>query len=513
MNRRDFLKVCGATGAALAAGGCASSPPLRFDGALRSTLGNLPYHGLVESLPDEQDYWARIEGHIPEGLRGSLYRNGPGLFERGGARKRTLLDGDGMIQHFRFHEGRVRYRTRFVRTGKFRDETAAGSFIHPSWSTQAPGGWWANFLVTGKIKSQAGITVYQVNGRLYAFDESSYPYELDPATLETLGETSLGLPREQTIYAAHSRIDPANGQWLHFGVRYGTPPQLHISIFGRDGRPLHHRAIPLPRFVYIHDWFVSTTHLVVSLHPVEIDFWPALLGVRSIFDSLRWRPEKGNLLLVIPRDPGDEPFRVEAPACFMWHAVNAFDNGGELCADFIGYDCPDHFVGKDPAIVAVMQGRRGEHAHPGLLRRYRIDLRRRRAVDEVIAEGSFEWPRMDGRLNCRPHHHTWLAEARRGDFFWTMVSRFDSRSGAGERFDFGERVYCSEPVLVPRPGGRLEDGWVLSECYDGETGKSFLAVLDGQRLSDGPLARVHLRHHVPFSYHGWWTPEETGAAS
>jgi all-trans-8'-apo-beta-carotenal 15,15'-oxygenase len=45
---------------------------------------------------------------------------------------------------------------------------------------------------------------------------------------------------------------------------------------------------------------------------------------------------------------------------------------------------------------------------------------------------------------------------------------------------------------------------VLTEVYDSRTRRSLLAVLDSERLADGPLARVMLRHHVPFSYHGWW---------
>ena len=498
--------MSGAAGGLLA-GGCASSPPLRFDAGMAANLGKFSFHGLAESLPEERDYAARIEGHLPAGLRGSLYRNGPGLFERNGVRKRSLLDGDGMIQHFRFHDRGVHYRSRFVRTEKYRTEAAAGRFIYPSWSTQAPGGWQANFWITEGIKSQAGISVYIFNKRLYAFDESSYPYELDPLTLETIGETTLGIPREETIYSAHSKIDPANGEWLHFGVRYGAKPQLHISVFAKDGRPAWRRTISLPRFVYIHDWFVSSTCLVVCLHPVEIDFWPALLGFRSLSESLRWSPEKGNLLLVIPRNPTGTYFQAEVPACFMWHSVNAFDDGATLSADFVGYDNPDHFVGRAPMISAIMQGREGEHTSVGLLRRYSIDLRKKGVTVEVIAQGSYEWPRIDGRLFCRPHGRAWLCEARRGEFFWTGLACYDTAKGKIERYDFGERIYCGEPVFVPRPGAGHEEGWVLSECYDGVRGKSFLAVLEAGRLADGPLAMVHLSHHVPFSYHGWWQGE------
>lgn len=504
MNRRDFLKTAALSATGLATGGCATSPPLRLDASLVANLGRLPYHGLAESLPVEQDYTARVVGKLPDGLRGSLYRNGPGLFERGGLRKRTILDGDGLIQHFRFHESGVHYRSRFVKTDKYKAESTAGHFIYPSWSTQAPGGWPANFWVTEGLKSQAGITVYLVNGRLYAFDESSYPYALDPATLETIGETSLGVPREDTIYSAHSKIDPQTGEWLHFGVKYGATPMLHITVFQRDGRLNYHRTLALPSFVYIHDWFVSSRYMIISLHPVEIDFWPALFGFRSISDSLRWRPEKGNIILVIPRDTAQAHFQLEAPACFMWHSINAHDDGARIIADFIGYDNPDHFVGPDPVISAVMQGREGNHRYPGILRRYHIDISQKRLTVEILSAGSFEWPRIDARRLCHSYNHAWMAEARPGNFFWTGLARFNARTGVIDRFDFGEAIFTSEPLFVSRPGSPPSAGWVLSECYDGRTGRSFLAVLDAERIQDGPLACIHLEHHVPFSYHGWW---------
>ncbi len=52
--------------------------------------------GYAESLPQEKDYLPAIEGKIPQGLEGTLYRNGAGLFDRAGYRKKCLLDGDGL---------------------------------------------------------------------------------------------------------------------------------------------------------------------------------------------------------------------------------------------------------------------------------------------------------------------------------------------------------------------------------------------------------------------------------
>lgn len=510
IRRREFLHITGGALLSLTMPGCAASPPLRKDAVPDFGGASRPWLGLATSLPEEHNYEATLEGRLPEALSGTLYRNGPGLFDRGGLRKRTLLDGDGMAQSFNFHEQVVQYRNRFVRTQKFVEEAAADSFIYPTWSTQAPGGFWANLWPTERLLSQAGISVYIWNGKLYAFDELSLPYELDPITLETVGQSRLGLADGFTIYSAHPKQDPLHNEWLHFGVRYGPQSVLHFNIFSADGSLKQHREIPMPRAVYLHDWFVSERHLIVSLHPVEIEFWGVLLGRRSIADSLRWRPEQGNLLLVLPRDGSGEPVFISTEARFMWHSVNAYEVGGEIIADFIGYSNPDHFVGPDPVISAVMAGRTGQFAYPGELRRYRIDPANKSAREELLDKGSYEWPRINEQHRCGRYRFAYLCRTRPGEFFWSYVVRVDLESGRTTTCDFGEGYYCSEPVFVPVPGFQYtpeatrEPGWVLSLVYNSHTRKSFLAVLDAEHLANGPLARVHLSHHVPFSYHGWW---------
>lgn len=512
IRRREFLHLAGGALLSLAMPGCAASPPLRKDVLPDFGGPDRPWLGLATSLREEHVYEAVLEGRLPDTLRGTLYRNGPGLFDRGGLRKRTLLDGDGMVQAFRFHRQGVQYRNRFVRTRKFVEESAAGAFIYPTWSTQAPGGLLANFWSGGRLLSQAGVSVYIWRGRLYAFDESNLPFELDPITLETVGQSRLGLADGFTIYSAHPKLDPQSSEWLHFGLRYGPNPAIHFTVFSADGGLKLHRAIPMPRYVYLHDWFVSERHLVVSLQPVEIKFWGFLLGLRSIADSLRWQPEKGNLLMVLPRDGSGEPIFIPTEARYMWHSVNAFEVSGEIAADFVGYDNPDHFVGPDPVISAVMAGRTGNFAFPGELRRYRIDPAKRTAREERLDKGSYEWPRINEQHRCSRYRFAYLCRTRPGEFFWSYLVRVDMESGRTTSCDFGEGNYCSEPVFVPKPGFHYaphaseEPGWVSSLVYDSHTRKSFLAILDAEHMVDGPLAKVHLSHHAPFSYHGWWQP-------
>jgi all-trans-8'-apo-beta-carotenal 15,15'-oxygenase len=513
LTRRDFLCCTAAAGLSLALPGCAASPPLRRDVFPDFGDPDTPYLGLATSLYKEHDYEARVEGSIPPQLRGTFFRIGPGLFDRGGLRRRTILDGDGMVQSFTFHDKGVYYRSRFVRTKRYVEEEVAGRFLYPTWGTQAPGGLFANFWKGGEVTSQASVTVYQVSGRLYAFDEGSLPYQLDPVTLATVGETSLGLPRDQTIYAAHSKIDAVSGEWLHFGILFGPKPRLHITIFGRDGTLVNHRSFPLPRNVYMHDWFVTDRWLVFNFQPVEIRIWGFLLGQRSIFDSLRWNPKEGNLLMLVEREGNAPPLFMETQARFMWHSVNAYMNKGEIIGDFIGYDNPDHLIGPDSAASAIMQGKKGKHVYTGMVRRYVIDPERKSIKEELVAGGNFEWPRINEQHRCHRYRFAYIAQGHAAEFFWSIITRLDMTTGNKSSYDFGRAEFCSEPVFIPIPGKRYapgdadEPGWLVSEIYDSGSRTSYLAILRAERIADGPVARIHLTHHVPFSYHGWWSAE------
>lgn len=516
MTRRHFLRLAGgAAGTTFLLPGCgAKSHPLKS-----SVFPSLEAHeapsplGLATSLPGEYSYEARIEGTIPGELRGTLYRNGPGLFERGDFRKRCILDGDGMVQAFRFTDRGVHFRNKFPRTGKFREEEAAGVYRYATWTTVAPKGGFYN-LFGRKVLNQAGVSVEVRNGKLYAFDESVQPYELDPDTLETIGLSHLGLPEEPpVVYSAHSKIDRHTGEWLHFGVLYRMRNTVHLTTFDRDGRLKKHRTLPMPRDNYIHDFFVSDRHIILNLQPAKKSIFRYLFGKASFAESLRWEPEEGNLILVLSREGGTEPIRLMTEASWMWHSLNAYEEGDEIIAEFVGYKNPDHFIGSDPALYAIMSGRVERNSYPGAVRRYVINPKRKTVRQEILDRGTHEFSIVNSHHSCHRHRYGYFAKgATPSDLFWSSIVRIDMDTGKTEGYDFGKGLYCTEPIFAPRPGfhyspgSKDEPGWLLTEIYNGKTKRSFLAVLRADHVADGPVAIVHLRHHVPFSFHGYWHP-------
>ncbi len=456
---------------------------------------------LGTSEKGDRDYTPRVDGDLPKAIRGSLYRNGPGLFERGGYAIKHLLDGDGLIQRLSFSDGGVRYQNAFVRTEKFIAEEAANGRLYATWTTKKSDNIFAN--IGGNVtETQAGVTVYPVHGKILARDELGPTYEVDQHTLETLDHMPVGSGLDSVGFKAHSKIDPENGEWILAGNKYGRRMEVHVAIYEPTLKHKKQFSFLSPRQVYIHDFFATKNHLIFVLHPCNFNPLPFLSGFKSFTDSFDWRGEQGNIIAVVPRNGGDPKF-YDAPASFMWHALNAYEANNEIVADFVGYDEPDHFIGDNALFVNLMLGKMGRAQSPGKIRRYRISLAISHLSEEVIDAGNHEFPMIDGRTSMARHAVGYFAYNGLGGFNSGLKSlNFDT--GTTDMFDFGPNTQVGEPIFVPTPNGSVDNGYLLAQCLDGTSEKTFFALFDAQNLSDGPVAKIWLSHHVPISFHGAW---------
>ncbi|GJM36636.1 MAG: dioxygenase [Acidimicrobiales bacterium] len=462
------------------------------------SLDSLPAWPLATSMTAERDYVARVEGTIPPGLHGTLYRNGPGRFDRAGLRKNHLLDGDGMIQAITIEPDAVRYRNRFVRTRKYTEESLANRFLYDTWSTRRPD---ADPTDPPAIENQAGVTVVHRNDTLYALDDGPGIYELDPVTLDTRGPAALDIPDAQpTLFTAHTRIDPADDSWT---LVAGSGHHQHTITFDRHGRAARQVVVPLPRPAWMHDFLMTETHFVFVCHPLSIDQMRFVDWGWALWDSFDWRPDEGNLIVVADRHGQAPPQVFEAPTGFMWHGMNAFDRGAEIVVDYIGYTEPDHAFGPDPQLRAVMEGRSGNGDGPGTLRRVVLTPGRSATTEEVLY-ANCEFPQVPGRLSGRPYQRGFMATTRPGEgVLPSGVARVDLDSGEVDKFQFDVDQYGVEPIYAPDG----DAGWLLTIVNDASIGAAHLAVFDAEHLAAGPVARVHLEHTTPFSFHGYWSPK------
>jgi len=346
-----------------------------------------------------RNYAPEIEGTLPADMAGTLYRNGPGLFERDGYRKHHMLDGDGLVQRLAIRDGKAHYSNAFVDTPKLRAEEEAGKYLHATWTTRRPGGVLSN-IMGGDIVSQAGVTVYPVNGKVLARDEGGATFMLDPETLAT--QSTLATSALAGGYKAHAKLDPETNEWILAGQGFGPTMSLHVSVYKPDLTLATEFSFDAPRQVYIHDFFASKNHIIFVLHPCNFSPFGFLAGFNSITDSLTFDRSEGTVLAVVPKSGGD-PRYFDVPGSFMWHALNAYETGQDIVADFVGYDDPDHFIGDNPILKTLMVGQMGNAQQPGTIRRYVMSLTDGTAREETLDTGNHEFPMTDPRVQLGRH--------------------------------------------------------------------------------------------------------------
>jgi carotenoid cleavage dioxygenase-like enzyme len=462
------------------------------------------WHRAFTDLPREHGFEPlTIEGRLPEGLAGTLYRTGASLFSSFGRPYAHWFDGDGAVSAVRFDgAGNARGAVRLVQSRGLLEERRRRRSRYGAYGTPAPSWWRAMSIVFhNDIKNVGNTSVMIWQGRLYALVESSPPTEISTEDLATLGERDLDGVLVNN-FSAHPHYVPARRSAYNFAVRYGRKIELDLYALPDVGRAQHLGALPLTGGTFIHDFIATERHLVFFSPPLRLQIWKMLCGVGSFSTNLRWRPEEGTEIIVVPIDAPAAVRRFTVPPFYQWHFATAFERGDDIVVDYVRY--PD--FGSNRWLGEIVHGP-ARAPIAGALHRAVIGPQGT-FTDEERASLVCEFPRVaeSAADNRYVYASTYTStEARHG--LPDAIGRIDVLRGEAEIVPLGAGRYPSEPVFVARPGGaEREDGWVLSLVYDGAQHRSGLAVLDNRALVAGPIATAWFDHHLPFTFHGNFAP-------
>jgi all-trans-8'-apo-beta-carotenal 15,15'-oxygenase len=456
------------------------------------------WHRIFDSLTDEHDYWVdRVTGVLPAELRGTLYRNGPGINEIGGRPFAHLFDGHGMISRFVLDGRRVHFSNRFVRTHKFLVERNAPRPSVRGFGEEGAGLMRNITSLPGKANA-ANTSVTMCGDNLLALWEGGRPWALDPDTLETRGEHDFdGELKALHAFSAHPKYDPRTREMFNFGAEYFPRPRLRCYRVDPAGRLHQLGTVPMPFPVMNHDFALTERHLVFVIDPILVRVGRIISG-RSVNSALRWDPSKPSIVVLVPRD-GGKPRTIETEPFFHFHVNNAFEDRGDTVVDLVRYD--DYAIGEN----SLRQFRTGGFDEPAALWRLRI-----KPNDEVerheLCPWQCEFPQHDWRRTMLGYRHSYLAGRARGTGPQNAIIKVDNDTGRVSAHILGEGNVPGEPIFVPRsPDAGEDDGWLLSVVYGAAEHRSRLVILNASDLESGPVASAHLRHHVPLGFHGTFT--------
>ncbi|GAB4202423.1 MAG: carotenoid oxygenase family protein [Sandaracinaceae bacterium] len=469
IGRRDLFRLAGASGVAYlfrhALGGCVGAPPppsLPMD-----PMGRWWLSGNYAPVADEIEVFDLVvEGALPPELSGTFLRIGANP-----ATSESLhwFTGDGMLHGVRLEAGRALwYRNRFVATLAL-----------------------ANGMPDNLGANRANTAIRAHAGKLLALYEVAVPHEIDPETLETVGEYDFAGALRRPM-SAHPKIDPVTGEMFFIGYA-PFAPFLTYHVVDRSGALVRSVELDIDHSAMMHDFQITERWAVIFDLPVHFDTAQLAAGF-----PFRWAPEAPARFGLVARDGSSPEVRwFEIDRCFMFHSFNAFETAdGRVVVE----GCRLPSLWEDSIADA------SETPSPW---RWELDPATGRVTETRLYDGSADFPQIDAR---RVGRENGIAYALRFDESGTRpiaqpngITQHERRSGRTRVWAAPAGHQPDEALFVPF-GAAEDEGYVLSMIFDAARVQSYVGVFDATALERGPVARVWMPRRVPFGFHGTWLP-------
>lgn len=506
IDRRKFLNLSAAAGAGAFLGGGAAAEAA----VAQKPVSSAPARRAAPPARLECEVIdCEIEGRIPTELNGALYRVGPD-YQYPPDPDNIPFDGDGHMSMFSIAGGRVDYRSRFIRTQRFKAQNEArkalfGVYRNPY--SDDP-------RVSQLSRGTANTHVVFHHGKLMALKEDSPPVVMDPDTLATLDDyyTFGGKLRSET-FTAHPKLDPETGEMAAFGYEakgFGSDDVV-VYTFDAQGRPTWEAWIKVPYVSMIHDFVVTQKHIAFFVMPMALNE----KGMRAGKVHWGWDSSLPTYLGVMRRGGDGKDLRwFKGPERCATHVMSAFSEGERLYVD-VPMAMSNQF-GFFPQLHEKFDSLDAQ----ARLTRLSVDLSKKSARSyemEVMYPQVGELPRIDERYQARPYTRGFMGSAdparprnpALGDARRRLTNcyvAFDHATRKTSTFFAGDASSLSECVFIPRNADAPEgDGYLLGVAARLLEDRSDLLIIDTAHMEAAPVATVRLPMRAAPQIHGWWS--------
>lgn len=448
---------------------------------------------------------AKVEGQIPDWLRGEVIRTCPAVFETSGWRASHWFDGLGMIYAFRVGTAGVDFRSRLLDSETARDawrgEALRGSF---GTSTVRPL-LRRIFEPIPTISDNTNVNIVRMGSDLVAMTEGDSQNIIDDETLALVRPVPYSKATlNRNLMSAHPHFDFERGKVVNVATAFGTGGV--ISIYEHDPASRERKVVGswrIPRVPYIHTFGLTSKHAVLVAQPFDVKPAKMLWSSRGYIDHFGWHPEQGTRLALIDRATGQVREHV-TDSFFTFHTVNAFERADATVLDLLAYPNAD--------IMETLRAARMRVTLPELrplLMRIVMRPGVERASIEKLSDTGFEFPSLHyKRASGRPYRFAYGAsDGHQPDGSYASdIVKIDLENGASKSFSHDRHIF-GEPLFVARPGGEDEDdGVLLTVGSSQQADSSVLAVIDARSMTRVALAQVP--GSIPLGFHGSFLRQE-----
>lgn len=298
-----------------------------------------------------------IKGIIPDWVRGSLLRNGPGLRRIGTEEFNHLFDGMAIMQKLEIRNGCVYYSSRFLKSDSFVKDMKNERIVVSEFGTRRTHPdpcltLWQKFknyfLLDDVFTDNCLVTFYPIGDALYAVTDSPFIRRIDPDDLETMERVDLHKVTAVNTMTSHAHVDE-RGNTYNMGSNLGT---YNIVMFPRES-PFRDAEIlcqiPVTRPLtpsYYHSFGMTDSYFVLIEQPLVISLPHVMYEHRVIRGTSsnvwKWRPDQETRFWIVNRKTNQVlQTRFMARAFFFFHMINTYEDSGHLVVDVVTYENAD----------------------------------------------------------------------------------------------------------------------------------------------------------------------------
>jgi carotenoid cleavage dioxygenase-like enzyme len=463
---------------------------------------------------EAQVYDCEVQGKIPKDLNGTFFRVGGDWLYPPKFPDDAVLNSDGYISAFRFHDGIVDYRGRYVRTRRFEADRAANRQLYGYYRNPYTDDPSVSDPSRPNRRTVSNTAPVVHAGKLFTLKEDGLPHRIDPVTLETLGVWDFDGAWKSQTFTAHPKIDPVSGEMIAFGYEATGLATNDVFIYAIDkaGKVTRETRIKTPYVSMLHDVALTQKHFIIPL-----------CGYVTSLDLLKqgkihwwWDFDKPGYIGVLSREGDGKDVRwFKGPQRCMMHTFNAHTVGSKVVLYAPFWD--GNFFPFFPNIDGSPWNPKNARA---FVRKITLDLKSKQ--DTWTEEILFQSPVVDlGKVDPRyltleqrygftgfadPQRH--FDEARGGNLQGRVTNsygRFDFTTGKLTSYFAGDTHSLQECSFVPRPGSHEEgDGYLIGVASNYAEMRSELIIADARNLEAGDIARVILPFRASAQVHGIW---------
>jgi len=490
-------------------------------GGFIKTLHTQEHPGVSAQLEEEvNNAPLQVTGTIPTWLSGTLVRNGPITVNINGKSNTHWFDGLAMLHGFAFHEGRVTYTNKFLRSDAYRTVFQERSLDYEGFAKDPCRSLFKRFFTFFFPSSHvpihnANVNVMKLADAYVALTEVPLPVQFDLQTLETLGVLNYQdqLPKEKCWESAHPHHDSKDQSTLNYLIKFGrhSTYMLYTLENGSAHRTIL-AEIPVDYPAYMHSFAITENYIVFTEFPFIVDPLDLIMNKKAFIKHFTWQPKRGTRFTIIDRHTGKLVGQYVTRPFFAFHHANAFERNDFLYMDLVTYEDSSIITG-ERFQMSTDEMKASPHPTPQL-ERFSLALGTDIITSEPLLQKPCEFPRINDAFDGRPYRYLYLTgfnthPADKEDLLeGNSLYKVDTMTK--EVLTWSERA-CSigEPVFVATPTSKKssqeeDDGIVLAVILDRVHFDSFLLILDAKNLQE--VARAKAPHLIPAGLHGQYFP-------